>query len=164
MPFSPQGPRLLRAWFASAAMVAALSACSMASGLGFVTPPTPTTDAVLLQIPHDENIGPADGDTGALQGVLSGSISDSRACFWIDGPNGRAYVVTRPGWKADAALHLLDEKNSIVAEVGQKVLLAGAPGENTQIEGCPGSGRPWFTSEVLEPSPEYSDAILSPAK
>ena len=103
-------------------------------------------------------------DTGGLQGELLGARRGARACFWVDGPEGRAFIVVPRGWWADGQLQLLDSSDKVDARPGHPRLLAGAPGSAASPPGCPGQGRQWFTSSIRAPRPEYNKATLGPAK
>ena len=119
--------------------------------------------ATKLTIPTDGRIKGAAGDVGALQGVLQGRRnSDGSACFWVDGPNVRAFIILRAGSYATPGLGLREAGGSREAHVGQTYLFLGAEGAPRTMKGCPERGAPYYASDIADPQPQYSRATLEP--
>lgn len=129
----------------------ALSACSTGGGH--------------LSVPTESTIGGTDGDMAALQGRLEGATnSDGSACFWVDGPNGRAFLVTRDGSYATKDLQLHERDAQVIAELGKDYLFSGAPDYTAKAEGCTGEGAVWYTGQIQPAHPDYTRATLPPRK
>lgn len=125
-----------------------------------------TTPADSLAVPTDPRIGSADGDMGALQGRLGGvQTGDGTACFWVDGPNGRAYLVLREGSYSTPDLELRPSGAQLsTLKIGQTYLFSGAPDRDVLPKGCPGAGTVWSTGQVQPENPDYTQATLPPPK
>lgn len=135
---------------AAVALGAALSGCA-------------STREARLTVPVSDAIN-LDADSAALQGVLEGEVSGDEACFWIDGPNGRAYLVLPEGYWANEQLELHDGATGlVVATAGEAVLVGGMAGEPADLAGCPSSGIPWFSDSLQPALPEYDNATLAPS-
>lgn len=118
-----------------------------------------------LKVPTESTIGGTDGDMAALQGRLEGAQNpDGSACFWVDGPNGRAFLVTRDGSFATTDLRLHEQDAQVVAEVGKDYLFSGAPGYDQRTKGCSGTGVVWYTGQIQPAHPDYTNATLPPRK
>lgn len=124
----------------------------------------PPADA--LSVPTDTRIGSANGDRGALQGRLEGAqTGDGAACFWVDGPNGRAFLVLREGSYSTRDLELHPRgANMRALSIGETYLFSGAPDRDAHAVGCPGEGAVWITGQVSPENPRYARATLSPPK
>jgi hypothetical protein len=149
---APCRGRLIAALPVAVGLVVALAACAPRAGS--------------LTVPTDSGIGSADGDMGALQGRLEGARSgDGAACFWVDGPNGRAFLVLRVGSYStpDLELHPAAAQLSTL-KIGETYLFSGAPDRGARAEGCSGEGAVWFTGQVQPENPDYARATLSPPK
>lgn len=136
----------------AAGLVAGLVACAPLAGS--------------ITVPTDSRIGSVNGDMGALQGRLEGARSGrSSACFWVDGPNGRAFIVLREGSysTSDLELHPSGAQLSTL-EIGETYLFSGAPDRGARAEGRSGQGAVWFTGQVQPENADYARATLSPPK
>lgn len=116
-----------------------------------------------LAVHTDTKIGSTDGDQDALQGELQALKTDARVCYFVDGPHGRAFIVTRSGSYAGEDL-MLHANGSSPARPGHTYLFLGAPGWETHLSGCPGVGRPWYTGDISTAQPSYANATLGPVK
>lgn len=145
------GRRRLHGSLLVAAVALVLSGCSAAGDR--------------LTVPTESSISGTDGDMAALQGRLEGAAnSDGSACFWVDGPNGRAFLVMRDGSYATGDLRLHERDAQVVAEVGRSYLFSGAPDYDKRAEGCAGDGVVWYTGNIQPARPDYQNATLPPRK
>lgn len=124
----------------------------------------PPADA--LTVATDSRIGSANGDMGALQGRLEGARSGGgAACFWVDGPNGRAFLVLREGSYSTRDLELHPSGAQLgTLKIGETYLFSGAPDRDARAEGCSGDGAVWITGQVSPENPDYARSTLSPPK
>ena len=123
----------------------------------------PPARAAALTVPVDPGISAAGrGPVGDLQGVLEARRSGRAVCLWVDGPNGRAYLVSPFGWSADARLRLLDARGTVLAAPGERRLFEGSIGPVRRLAGCPTADRTWRTSSVVRASAVFDHAVLPP--
>ena len=87
-----------------------------------------------------------------LDGVVEGSINvDRTACFWVSNGSVRTALFWPYGYKAVAPpLAVYDDKDALVAVVGQRVTMAGGllPDDVHAILGCPGLTNLWGVGRV----------------
>jgi hypothetical protein len=141
--------------------ISILTAGLVVAGLAACSPPPGA-----LSVPTDPRIGSADGDMGALQGRLEGARTGTgAACFWVDGPNGRAFLVLRNGSYSTGDLELHPSGAQLgVLEIGETYLCSGAPDRDARAKGCPGDGVVWFTGQVSPENQDYARSTLPPPK
>jgi hypothetical protein len=101
-----------------------------------------------LTVPTDAAIGPTGSGVGVVQGVLRAARTGSRACFWVDEPRGRVFLVFRPGWSADERLNLRDDGGVVLTRPGETMAFLGVPRDSGAPAGCTGTGRAWSTTDV----------------
>ena len=96
---------------------------------------------------------PADSPDALMIGV--GRLAVVDGCFWLISPDGSAQGVVWPygyAWRDEnGAIQILDEQGTVVAQVGDSIVMGGGAGQGLEEMGrCRGADDVWYAAPPIQ--------------